>query len=155
MGVKVMLGGRKCKRACSNRIRDKPYTYMAMVHLEAPVLDPAVAVDAEGLYGELGHLVLRLALEVGQQPGLQHEVAHVDEGPPDLAAAVPDHPPLVDHGRRRRRHIEDEDGACLSYRCFGTKASRRRRDTSSAAAGAGVIQIRRSVGEMDEAARRG
>ena len=77
--------------------------YMALVHLEAPVLDPAVAVDEEGLDGELGHLVLRLALEVGQQPGLQHEVAHVDEGAPDLAAAVPDHPPLVDHRRRRRR----------------------------------------------------
>lgn len=78
--------------------------HMAMVHLEAPVLDPAVAIDVEGLDGELGHLVLGLALEIRQQPGLQHKVAHVDKGAADLAAAMPDHPPLIDHGRRRRRH---------------------------------------------------
>lgn len=53
--------------------------HMAMVHLEAPVLNPAVAIDVKGLNGELGHLVLGLAFVVGQQPGLQHEVAHVDE----------------------------------------------------------------------------
>jgi hypothetical protein len=34
----------------------------------------------------------------------------VDEGAPDLAAAVPDHPPLVDHCRRGRRHLGDEGG---------------------------------------------
>lgn len=53
---------------------------MAVVHLEAPVLDPAVTVDVEGLNAEPGHLVLGFALVVGQQLGLQHEVAHVDEG---------------------------------------------------------------------------
>lgn len=87
---------------------------MSVVHLEPPVLDPAVAVDVEGLDGELAAaaaaaaagliLVLRLALVVGQQPRLQHEVAHVDEGPPDLTPPVADHPPLVHHPRGRRRH---------------------------------------------------
>ena len=80
---------------------------MSVVHLEAPVLDPAVAVDGEGLDGELPPdlvgLVLRLALVVGQHPRLQHEVAGVDEGPADLAPTVTDHPPLVHH-RRGRRH---------------------------------------------------
>jgi len=42
---------------------------MSMVHLEPPVLDPAVAIDGEGLDGELSPdlvgLVLRLALVVG------------------------------------------------------------------------------------------
>lgn len=65
------------------RIRNQEHgreeMYMAMVHLEAPVLNPAVAIDVKGLNGELGHLVLGLAFVVGQQPGLQHEVAHVDE----------------------------------------------------------------------------
>lgn len=75
-----------------------------MVHLEAPVLDPAVTIDVEGLDGELGHLVLGLTLEIREKAGLQHKVAHVDEGAADLAATVPDHPPLIDHGRRRRRH---------------------------------------------------
>jgi hypothetical protein len=42
---------------------------MAMVHAEAPVLDPAVAIDVEDVDGELGHLVLRLRLKyVRQQP---------------------------------------------------------------------------------------
>lgn len=103
--------------------------HMAVVHLEAPVLDPAVAVDVERLDGELGRLVLRLALEVGQQPGLQHEVAHVDEGAPDLAAAVSDHPPLVDHCRRGRRHLGDEGGArvptgAAGRRAWGTSSGR-------------------------------
>ena len=43
--------------------------YMSMVHLEPPVLHPAVAIDGEGLDGELSPdlvgLVLRLALVVG------------------------------------------------------------------------------------------
>jgi hypothetical protein len=34
---------------------------MAMVHAEAPVLDPAVAIDVDG---ELGYLVLKLTFEV-------------------------------------------------------------------------------------------
>jgi hypothetical protein len=78
------------------------------VHIKPPVLDPAVSVDVEGLDGELAAaglvLVLRLALIVGQQPRLQHEVTHVDEGAADLAAPVADHPPLVHHPRGRR-HI--------------------------------------------------
>lgn len=81
--------------------------HVSVVHLEPPVLDPAVAVDGEGLDGELPPdlvgLVLRLALVVGQHPRLQHEVAGVDEGPADLAPTVTDHPPLVHH-RRGRRH---------------------------------------------------
>lgn len=81
-----------------------------MVHLEPPVLDPAVAIDGEGLDGELSPdlvgLVLRLALVVGQHPWLQHEVAGVDEGAADFAPTVTDHPPLVHHrgGRGRRHH---------------------------------------------------
>jgi hypothetical protein len=58
---------------------------MAMVHAEAPVLDPAVAIDVEGVDGGLGHLVLKLTLEVrttaaGRVSRLHHEVAPVDEG---------------------------------------------------------------------------
>lgn len=89
--------------------------YMSMVHLEPPVLDPAVAIDGEGLDGELPPdlvgLVLRLALVVGQHPWLQHEVSGVDEGAADLAPTVTDHPPLVHHrgGRGRRHHPPPSD----------------------------------------------
>jgi len=37
---------------------------MAFVHLEAPILDPAVVIDAEGLDGDFVHLGLRLALVI-------------------------------------------------------------------------------------------
>lgn len=93
---------------------------MSMVHLEPPVLDPAVAIDVKGLDGELSPdlvgLVLRLALVVGQHPWLQHEVAGVDEGPTDLAPTVTDHPPLVYHrrGRGRRHHPPPSDPSLSS-----------------------------------------
>jgi len=93
---------------------------MSMVHLEPPVLDPAVAIDGEGLDGELSPdlvgLVLRLALVVGQHPWLEHEVAGVDEGAADLAPTVTDHPPLVHHrgGRGRRHHPPPSDPSLLS-----------------------------------------
>jgi len=45
---------------------------MSMVHLEPPVLDPAIAIDGEGLDGsfppDLVGLVLRLVLVIGQHP---------------------------------------------------------------------------------------
>uniref|UniRef100_A0A0A9HER2 Uncharacterized protein n=1 Tax=Arundo donax TaxID=35708 RepID=A0A0A9HER2_ARUDO len=75
---------------------------MAVVNREAPVLDPAIAVDLDGVDG--GHAP-QLVLVVGQHLALQNEVAHVDEGPPDHAPPAPHHPPLVYHSRRRHPQI--------------------------------------------------
>lgn len=116
---------------------------MSVVHLEPPVLDSAVAIDGEGLDGELPpdlvSLVLRLALVVGQHPRLQHEVAGVDEGPADLAPTVTDHPPLVHHRRGRgRRHPPPppSDPFPSPLSSTGAASSGNRFDPPTAAAGA-------------------
>lgn len=50
------------------------------------------------------HVVLRFPLVVGEKPGFEDEVPHVDEGAPNLSPAIPHHPPLVHNLPCRPRH---------------------------------------------------
>lgn len=51
-------------------------------------------------------IILRLPLVISEKPRLENKIAHVNERPPDLPAAIANHPTFVDNFRRHR--IEQE-----------------------------------------------
>lgn len=76
-------------------------------------------------------IILRFPLVICKQPRLQHEVPHVDERSPDLTAAIPHHPPFVNHLRRHRSAATTEIETNRKWRCraeAGEGESQLRRD---------------------------